>query len=1703
MKKVISLILTVLMLFTVLPMSTFAEEVNAPKISVESTDAIPGETFDVNVRINNNPGLVMSELKVEFGSALTLIAAESKDAMPDSIFSFTPPGKLANGGVITGAANFTWYVNTISDSNIRNGVMLKLTFTLSDTAQEGEVYDIKVSSTDGLGDRDLNLYSASTSGRVTVVNYTPGDVNDDKRITMLDVVLLSRYIADGGKTDPDGYNVSINKKAGNVNDDGRINMLDVVLISRYIADGCLTDPEGYNIKLIPESIACTHNLQKYEANEATCTKDGNDAYWYCSKCHSYFSDENGTVKIDLSDTVIDALGHDPIVIPDVPATPDSAGSQGGTKCSRCGITLIEPTPIPPIEVNEYQVIYDVIGNMKSDDYLKAQSIENPKQVKFTSEAGIERLEGLEIAGYTFDYWCDDDGNKVVKIPKGTEENVYLSAHWTLNTYQIQFDSPDVPMESVTYSVNTGKTLTNAEWYGYTFVGWSNDDGFIVNRIKPGTTGNITLHANWTSNRNKAVSFDKYNDPIIIEDNINGSFLFVYDIGRIDNVPLAQIEYIGNTQKIEIDKEYSVTNSISEDTANTVANMVSNATTRSSAWTLSKEWNDIYEEGSEYANQLTKTEERTDSEGNTVGGNYFVSNSEGGSSYMSSESGGSSSNSSKVTTDKSFGINKSYDNTDTVYVDGKLGVKNETELSAGVEVPVKIAKVSAGVKNTTTVSAEVAAGRKNTTSVHADSSASYYVGTVDTKDSNSYYNVSASNSSTWNSTSGFEKSYQTTRNTAVTNAVAEQVSQKTNYNVSKAVGGSDSATESVGGTDTRSDEYSTTLKYSKGDATTKSQSIKYSSDRPGYYRLVNAGTIHVFGVVGYDVATDSYFTYSYNVLDDERHAYLDYSKDNALFNDCENGLVDFEIPYEVNEYIMGVTGRTDGLGFNTETGEVYKFTEKEGFNGVVTIPQYYSANNGDGSYSAVDVTSFTASAFAGNTNIETVILPLHVTKIPDGAFEGCTNLKKVIAYGVTEIGANAFKGCTSLESFSIDNVITFLGDNAFEGVTELSVMANNPDVAKAAINSGAKRITLNLASMSGSFDNETINITEDTDYFFLISNGATYKNLKLVSAAKEETAISNMKLTENRDTPLEISSPTVSLLRLTVETAPGFALVLKNDNTEVNLFGTVSLGSKGDNAVIAKNITLQESNPEAMGKIEAFGDVLVCGTVTNDSLLKVNDNNNNTYDTITAQQYENYLKSCTVTFDANGGSAVEESKVVVYGQKFGTLPPTTLDNYTFDGWYTSAEGGTKITSDSTVDTLADITLYAHWTPNQFSLNFNANGGSVETESKTLTFGDSFGELPTPTRDYYNFIGWFTEAEDGEQVFESTTPTTASDITVYAHWTDKELVGWVLASEMPEDAQVVNRKYTYTQRFYSTSGSSTMSGWTKYDTKRTSWGGTQGPVYSDPSNGARNVWSEQYETSSKSHYNYYHVHKDNGYVSPAYTQAEYDAGKVHFITIDYELAYKGDSSLDGKPYYGYYDAGSCKDIWYKNGTYITKTYTYGTRWYYQEPVYTYYFYKDENKESSTEPTGENISNVLEWVQYRPKTTYSADYTLENTVTYNGHTYSLYSSDASVSWNAAKIFCEKNGGNLAVITSAEENTAVANLVGENAAWIGASRTETTDWCWVNDESFSYTAWADNQPDNAGNREFYAGFFSISPGKWNDFPVYSSSVSKFVMES
>jgi len=73
-------------------------------------------------------------------------------------------------------------------------------------------------------------------------------------------------------------------------------------------------------------------------------------------------------------------------------------------------------------------------------------------------------------------------------------------------------------------------------------------------------------------------------------------------------------------------------------------------------------------------------------------------------------------------------------------------------------------------------------------------------------------------------------------------------------------------------------------------------------------------------------------------------------------------------------------------------------------------------------------------------------------------------------------------------------------------------------------------------------------------------------------------------------------------------------------------------------------------------------------------------------------------SYTVTFDyrgATGGNATA-SKTVTNGGTYGTLPTPTRTAYTFDGWFTAASDGVKITADSTVNLTAGQTLFAQWT-----------------------------------------------------------------------------------------------------------------------------------------------------------------------------------------------------------------------------------------------------------------------------------------------------------------------------------------------------------------------------------------------------------------------
>lgn len=86
----------------------------------------------------------------------------------------------------------------------------------------------------------------------------------------------------------------------------------------------------------------------------------------------------------------------------------------------------------------------------------------------------------------------------------------------------------------------------------------------------------------------------------------------------------------------------------------------------------------------------------------------------------------------------------------------------------------------------------------------------------------------------------------------------------------------------------------------------------------------------------------------------------------------------------------------------------------------------------------------------------------------------------------------------------------------------------------------------------------------------------------------------------------------------------------------------------------------------------------------------------------------------------------------------------------------------VTSSTLVNVTANHTLVASWTANKYSVNFNANGGSVSTTSKSVTFDTAYGELPTPTRSGYTFAGWCSENIAVKESFEIAAPTQISNI-----------------------------------------------------------------------------------------------------------------------------------------------------------------------------------------------------------------------------------------------------------------------------------------------------------------------------------------------------
>ena len=164
-----------------------------------------------------------------------------------------------------------------------------------------------------------------------------------------------------------------------------------------------------------EEYFANHSLIKTEAKDATCTENGNLAYWTCSTCHKLYSDENGTTETTLEAVTIQA-GHSLVKIEAKDVTCTEDGNIEYWTCSKCDKLFLDE-------------------NGTSETTLEAVTI----------QASGHSLEKIEAKNAT----CTEDGN---------------IEYWTCSTchklYSDENGTAETTLEAVT--IQAGHSLVKTE-----------------------------------------------------------------------------------------------------------------------------------------------------------------------------------------------------------------------------------------------------------------------------------------------------------------------------------------------------------------------------------------------------------------------------------------------------------------------------------------------------------------------------------------------------------------------------------------------------------------------------------------------------------------------------------------------------------------------------------------------------------------------------------------------------------------------------------------------------------------------------------------------------------------------------------------------------------------------------------------------------------------------------------------------------------------------------------------------------------------------------------------------------------------------------------------------------------------------------------------------------------------------------------------
>ena len=499
----------------------------------------------------------------------------------------------------------------------------------------------------------------------------------------------------------------------------------------------------------------------------------------------------------------------------------------------------------------------------------------------------------------------------------------------------------------------------------------------------------------------------------------------------------------------------------------------------------------------------------------------------------------------------------------------------------------------------------------------------------------------------------------------------------------------------------------------------------------------------------------------------------------LFPSAYANLATIEIADTENTLVPRIFAECSSL-IEVEIPEGIRLIPEEAFVGCSAVQSFNIPNT---------ITNIGARAFSGLTQMTSFAFPAEVETIADEAFAGCVNLASLsLPEGVQYIGRRAFSGLSLLARADIPGTVVEMGDSPFAGCGQVRAVSMPGNVAT--VKSLFPDAYGEIVSAS-----VTVGTTCVVDRLFADCTKLTSVDLPSTLVEIGEYAFENCTLLAD----IGIPSGVERLGEGAFLNCASLAKIALPNRLVIIPYRAFAGCETLAEIVIPENVSeLDDSifvGCSRLSKVYFVGNAPSCTLSAYDgvsaSLVTYVENGSTGWDGIETSKTlpefwpegrSNLITYWTpnrydVTFNLSGGGDSFDVEQVTGTTYILPLDPKRK-GAVFDGWWTSLDGGARVTAVTPVDLTRPHTFYARWTFNAYSVVFDANGGSGEMEDQRLTV-----ETPVQlqengfTRPGYEFLGWATEP-DGEVVYSDKAEVVnlAYDnnaiVTLYAVWNERE-------------------------------------------------------------------------------------------------------------------------------------------------------------------------------------------------------------------------------------------------------------------------------------------------------------------------------------------